>query len=132
MKMKNILFIAITAVLLFSCNKLTEKNIRGNWQVMSHTINGQNITPSVPTYWTFNEAPEAFYVQDSSGTLYYANLTYSLNKKDQILTITIPDSTGSIIVPYAVEKNGRKMTWNYIGNSSYTETYELELSYPDY
>lgn len=137
MKMKNLLFIAITALLLFSCNKLNEKNIRGNWQIVRQTVNGVNVTPAnYRAVWTFNESPNCVYSLDWSAPGLVFN--YTLDKKNQILTISnfitevVEDTSGITLfyIPsstFNVDKNGKKMTL-----SNDTIVCELELIPPEY
>ncbi|MEZ4937878.1 MAG: hypothetical protein R2799_09850 [Crocinitomicaceae bacterium] len=138
--MKPFLIISLFAALLFSCTKLTEKNIRGNWKITSQTLLGQDVTVSqYSAVWTFNEAPNCLYTLDwkVSDSLFYS---YNLDKKNQKLTITNfivrvdIDTLGVTLnyipsVTFDVEKNGKKMILRSPGD---TIVCHLELLYPDY
>jgi hypothetical protein len=123
--MKNLLLIAVFTTLLVSCNKLTDKNIRGNWQVEKETVNGTNVTPAVPTYFAFNTGGECNYFQDSSGIYYYSPLTWQLDEKSQVLTLSQTDTSGTWTAPYQVDKKGKEMTLTYTVGSV-TQVYELK------
>ncbi|MCB0478101.1 MAG: hypothetical protein KDC84_08055 [Crocinitomicaceae bacterium] len=136
--MRGLLIISIFATFVISCTKVTEKNIRGNWQITSQTFNGQNVTVTqFSAVWTFNQSPECLYSLDWSTSPLVHN--YSLDKNNQKLTISnfiVSVDVDTFVtlnyistITFDVEKKGKKMTWRSPGDSIVCN---LELIYPDY
>lgn len=126
--MKSIWIISLVAILAFSCTKLNEKNIRGNWEVVKETQNGANVTNKFPSYFTFNSGGEAYLLIDSVNNAIYYSFYWSLDKKGQILTFKnfASDGQGNAIdVPFKVDKSGKKMTITYSQNG-FTWSYDLK------
>lgn len=102
--MKKFLLLSIVAVFLFSCNKLTDKNIVGTWNVTEIKIDGVSQTIMSGTYIDFMEGGTySFYVASQlSGTG-----TYSVSSDGETLTISGQAYT-------VTEKKGKtlKFTWS--------------------
>ncbi len=114
-----LLFVA--SFLMFGCNKLTQKNIIGTWNLTAAKVNGQEY-PLAGQTWvvTFND--------DQTGTSNLngnsSNMVWSLDEDAQ--TITFPSWTGSSQVYQVLEKKGNTLRVEYVDNTSTTLEYTFE------
>ena len=132
--MKNLLIFGVIAIILASCNKLNDKNIRGNWEIEKYTFNGADSTSKFLSYFTFNDGGGATYSENQNGTLLYGPFNWSLDEKGQILQLIglYSDTSGSsLTLPFNVDKKGKSMTLTYEDNGGSIK-YELKQVYLEY
>lgn len=118
MKTRNVLLLLIGFGFLLSCNKLTEKNIIGTWDLTAATINGLSYTP-LPVTWVvvFNEGNTG--TSTINGTT--SNMAWSLDEGNQ--KITIPSWTGSSQIYEVLEKKGSTLRVKYVDTNNNTNEY---------
>lgn len=131
--MKNLWIIALISLYVISCTKLTDKNIRGNWEIESYKVNGADSSAQAPSYFAFNDNSEAVYFEDYGSSIGTLNFNYSLDEKAQILTFLnlYGDTTGFVPIPFTVDKSGKRMTLTY-STTGLTLIYELKQVILDY
>jgi len=129
--MKILSIIAVFTLLLVSCNKLNENNIRGNWEIEKFIWNGGDSTAGVFSYMTFNEGGGANYTEEGIGTIIF---NWQLDKKGQVLSLIglFYDTNGNALnLPFNVDKKGKKMTLTYEEGGA-SLRYELKQVVLDY
>jgi len=112
--MKKLLALALIAVFLYSCNKVTENNIVGTWEVKAVTIN--SIPQTISNVETFVFTDGGTYTYNVAGQTAAAG-TYAVNKDAQTILM---DGVQTI----NVTKKGKTMTFNYISSG---DSYVVEL-----
>lgn len=113
--MNKFFLVSILAVFLFSCNKLTDKNIVGSWNVTEYKV--YDVPQTIPnnTYFEFTDAGIASLFTD--GVLDRTG-TYSVESSGSVLII---DG-----INYTVDKKGKTMKLTYIGFGSEEWTLEKQ------
>ncbi len=131
--MKNLLILVAFSLFIISCNKLTDKNIRGNWEIERYYYNNADSTANFPSYFAFNENGESVYFEDYGNSLGILNFNYSLDEKNQTLTFLnfYGDTSGFVPVTFNIEKNNKRMTLTYT-SGNFSLVYELKQVILDY
>lgn len=101
--MKKYLFLSIMSVFLFSCNKVTEMNIIGEWKVVSYVENGVTYPETTTTIYHFKENGVLEVTVDGGSP---TTSSYSVDEENQ--TITVNSSLWTVI-----EKKGESLKIQY-------------------
>jgi hypothetical protein len=123
MKSFKFLLIAIFGItFLMGCNKLTNKNIIGTWNLTAGKLNGTEVNP-VPFTWVvvFNEGNTGTSTINSTTT----NMVWALDESAQ--TITFPSTIGTTQVYTVLEKKGSTLRVEYVDSgNTYEYTFEKQ------
>ncbi|NLJ81975.1 MAG: hypothetical protein GX330_02470 [Bacteroidales bacterium] len=111
MHRKHIVFlIFINLILLFGCTK-PEDRIRGQWQVSKVLKNNVIITNESPSEvenylssWTFYQSKIVIIKYQINATIYETSGKWSIDKKNDILTVSFSDRYYDIAREYTIEK----------------------------
>ncbi len=111
MHRKHIVFlIFINLILLFGCTK-PEDRIRGQWQVSKVLKNNVIITNESPSEvenylssWTFYQSKIVIIKYQINATIYETSGKWSIDKKNDILTVSFSDRYYDIVREYTIEK----------------------------
>ena len=114
-----LLFVA--SFLMFGCNKLTQKNIIGTWNLTAGKINGVEV-PITGYSWVvvFNEGNTGTSTLNGNTS----TMTWILDESAQ--TITFPNWSGDPQVYKVIEKKGNTLVVEYIDDTSATLEYTFE------
>lgn len=132
--MRNFILFGLLLAFLASCNKLNDKNIRGNWQIEKFIWNGGDSTSQHLSYLIFNDGGGGFYMEDYGTSYGSQNINWNLDKGAQKLTIgnLFFDQNGtSLSLEFDVDKSGKTMdlTFEEPGNSLKFELRQVVLDY---
>ncbi|MCB0478698.1 MAG: hypothetical protein KDC84_11065 [Crocinitomicaceae bacterium] len=108
-------------LLATSCNKLTEKNIIGTWNMTAASYNGiSQDPPSFTWVVVFNEGNTGTSTLNGNTS----TMVWVLDEKNQ--TITIPNTLGNSQLYTVVEKKGDVLKVKYENNGTYEYTFEKQ------